>query len=400
MNTWSIIPTANEQQQKNNRLKHFQNWLHDNQLDFLDVNENEELEHILKEYNPEQIIKKQPQLEMVDYSQIDKNGLPYNLLFNTIADPNNHDEIGNNSGYYNKITPVVNENKYNFTLPTQGDIITDMYLVVPENTNLNILLTAKVELNIGGTPCITTTLLFLVYIATLFGQTIIKKNDKDGNESYFIPIIIAKIFMDGKLDLSKLSYQNKIIYVGCSQPIKISYLNVKYIFVNIDKLRAYRDISDKIVTFSNKSNILRSSNPFQYHIDNIKCPMFICLWYIVDTTNYSELQGLQPMILSAKLDIKYDNQTYQKVIDISKINKIIVRNYVGYLIPVNNLSCKQFERFVHNHHKSLDKFWENQNVYIDLNIEWDNCHHNADILVEMIGVDTGIIANSMFSFMS
>ena len=40
MNTWSIIPTANEQQQKNNRLKHFQNWLHDNQLDFLDVNEN------------------------------------------------------------------------------------------------------------------------------------------------------------------------------------------------------------------------------------------------------------------------------------------------------------------------------------------------------------------------
>lgn len=399
MNLFTDFPTASDQLRKDKRYNNFQNWLQDTQLDTFDFNESETLEQVLENNQTETIIKNRKQLETVSYSTLDKNGPIYNMFYNTITDPNDMTEINQNDGHKNWILPFTSSDGYNkFYIKSYGSIATNMYLVVPGTCNLNELMTAEIELSIDNVSVAFTSLCFLLYIGTLFDQKIIKKLDKDNRESYFIPIPITRLFMDGKINFELTCCSEKYVNIYCPNNIKLSYIEVKYVFINRETITAHEHNYQKAVTFHNKLKIPKNANPLQFHVDNIRCPIFICCWMIMDQSDFSEMQSIAPSILSVKLDIKYQQQTYEKVIDKTKIKKVNVRNYNGYIIPLNNLSCNNIKTLINTPRKSMDRLWENPNASIDMVIEWDN-YQFAEIFIDIIVLDIGIIQDGHFCYM-
>ena len=378
------------------------NWLNDNQIDKMDNTEHELLEKSLKEHDIITIFNKQQNLDTLHDERFDKNSEIYNLLFGYINDPNNDNEVESNHG--SLINLMITKNKIGCTenikavLPSFGDIIKDLYIVIPDEQNINTVLTSLISIEIGPNIIIESTILFTNFIALLFNKKIEKKDSE-----IHIPVPLSKLLMNARIDINSIGYMQCIINIKyeVNKNVNINKIYAKYSFIE-SRMRV-KTINEPttMITFMNNIRSFPSNNIIKFAMDTVICPIFIMLWYIIDDSYFAEYQILQPKLLCVNLDVHLKDQIYNKTIDSVKIKKINNGKYTAYVVPVNNMTYDELISFIKESHRDTNKYvnklWQNVGSYIDVNLEWDN-KIEGELVIEVISLNIGVMSNGMFGY--
>jgi hypothetical protein len=385
------------------RTQKLLNWINDKQIDSLDITEDELLEKKLKENDIKKAINKTKELDTLHGESFDKNTFVYNILFGLINDPEDNSEVEKNHGQLVKLNfhkiKTGNKETIRANMTRFGDIITDLYIVVPDDQNLNAILTATMNIEIGGTLILESTILFINFLASSLGKKIKKENNE-----IFIPIPICKLFMNAKLDILSLSYMECILNIKyeSNKNVNISAIHAKYVFIDSDKRCRIISEGTTMVTFMNY--IIKpfpDSNIMKFAIDRVLCPIFIIIWYIVDDSHFAEYQTLQPNLLNVTIDVHVGEFTFNKTIDSVKIKKIKNGKYKAYVIPINNMTYDELIDFIkesqRDTNKYINKLWQNSAFNIDVNLMWDGIQ-NGELIVEIIDLNIGEMRSGMFGF--
>ena len=352
-------------------------WLNDTAIE---DGPDENLESYL---NNDNFIPQAENLKVIDHMEIPETAdLTYNLLNNCKKDYN--DQQFSDIHYIGKDGNV----------SRCGDAIKDIFIKTLEFEDLNKLLISVVELKIGGESIIKGTVLLL----NLFKSFIKKNTIYEKDDALKIELAITDVFSYKVIDLIRYVYH--LTTLKMIEEIDMSYqfgVNFGYYSTEFRRNCAMNPLDVLLIQSTNKKIIVDSDfNTINIEFKPFTC--FIAIWYIVDTSYYTENQSLMPELLNIKIIMG----KYSKNIDLKLIKKYNNRKYSCYLIPVNNLSVEELQNIIINKNFDLNNY---KNIYKKvfsnigkaiIELQWCNYQPGSELIVEAISINLARYSSGMF----
>ena len=341
---------------------------------------NEKINYVKYKKDGEDILEKpldeNLNLETMNESYIDKNSI-YMLL--NPYDDSNYEKANSEDIYYGFASNDI-------SFRSKFDFVTEMEIRIKKTENLNEFLSHNIVFTIGGTTIIDSTIRLQVALSQ-----IMNKNRKIiiTDEYIKLPLFICYIFEKNRIKPTNFTFhQMKInIYNNNNKFINTTYEFVlKGGYFPLD-LRKPDDISFMTLMTNTFSLIIDDYITLIYiDIFNRTCGLFI--WYIVDDSDFGELQSLQPIILQIIIEINYLDKTFTKIIHPNDIKKINHKKYIGYYIETNILSFDDFINYFQSKIKKMDIMKKLIKLKADelqssISIHWNNFHPGSKIYYEL-----------------
>ncbi len=232
-----------------------------------------------------------------------------------------------------------------------------------------------------------------------------RKSEKNDLSSFIvIHIPLCEMFGKGRIDLISLAYHEVriTVYNGNNSLNKLYKIRLKYGDYSGELRMNICQNADQFITLDSKVWLERIDDCIMtLNLNGFSS--FIILWYIIDSSQFSELQSFQPSILKINVElITQEEQYFFKEINSSEITKIKFRNYIGFCIQMNNIKYKEMLDYYKIKTKvGNDKFFrKNKKMFFGkeakLDIHWSNYIQGAKVIVEELRLNIARQMNGMF----
>lgn len=264
--------------------------------------------------------KKRRENENNELEQLEKHNQEFKQLeSSTIL----RSEVKRFKNHENFQIPIIKENNYD---------VTAINVIYPKNEGLNEFLDSEISFEASGCRIISGSIRLLSSFADHFLGKKIVLNDSG---QWKIPVMIPEMTSQKKILIKDAGFHEFFIHIRYKDEC---YYDVTYTVTEEDMLK--RPLGKEEYQFQSQINTLEYINRNIYKYKMIQNHLCLCMiiWLIMDTSEFAEEQFYAPKIEKIEMTL---NSFGPKTFHGHNLEKIKIKNYVGYVIPlsplVNNL---------------------------------------------------------------
>ena len=387
----------------NKKTENLHNWLDDQWIGLPDTNSYWENDNFEGEDLNLKTISDQNALSQDEITELIYEGHPlaYQIFGNA---QDRYDRIKANDW----VMCSPRKDSYGYLVTRNGDYVTGCRLTVPTSDNVNRWLLSKLSLDIGGIRILQGTLMLLHALSERLDESNKITTDVFENRTT-IPLSIFELIGSRRLDLIPIQFDETRIILDKPnyeiEPLGEPVLHLCYGYYElglrsnvVKKKRKMLTLQTTLVEEEIKDDITVLKNMLTL------LNVFVVVWYIVDTSEYGETQNLQPDIMYVNIEFTDINGiSYEKTINLSKIKKIKVGNFIGYVIPTSHMDLDEVVQFIKQTDETPDSriIGEQVNWSITdrdkITISWSNYQPGSKIYAEFCRFNIGRMMDGTFN---